>query len=156
MKSNWLLITQNNDHSYLNAFAATLQEHPADVGVLQGSSNIVHYLPNIATASYDTVLIAQAVLQNAPVEAYIHWLRVLKPEGNLCLQCNSFNPIIADIRTLDDHSFTLAKKSYIAGDSSFLLTLGAAQEAQQAYDQAIGLYRQAALWHAANEQTYYR
>ena len=33
MKSNWLLITQNNDHSYLNAFAQTLQEHPADVGV---------------------------------------------------------------------------------------------------------------------------
>ena len=166
MKSNWLLITQNNDHSYLNYFAQTLQEHPADVGVLQGSSNVVHYLPNIATASYDTVLIAQSVLQNAPVEAYIHWLRVLKPEGNLCLQCNNFNqikatlvqlnPIIADIRTLDDHSFTLAKKSYIAGDSSFLLTLGAAQEAQQAYDQAIGLYHQAALWHATNEQIYYR
>ena len=81
MKSNWLLITQNNDHSYLNAFAQTLQEHPADVGVLQGSSNIVHYLPNIATASYDTVLIAQAVLANAPVEAYIHWLACSNPKA---------------------------------------------------------------------------
>ena len=33
MKPNWLLITQNDDHSYLDPFAPTLQEHPADVGV---------------------------------------------------------------------------------------------------------------------------
>ncbi len=38
MKSNWLLITQNNDHSYLNAFAATLQEHPADVACCKAAA----------------------------------------------------------------------------------------------------------------------
>ena len=81
------------------------------------------------------------MLQNAPVEAYAHWLRVLKPEGSLCLRCNSFdaiksalvqlNTVIADIRTLDNHSFVLVKKPYDAGDPNFLLTLGAEKEARQ-------------------------
>ena len=69
---------------------------------------------------------------------------------------SNLNALITDIRTLDNHSFVLVKKPYDAGDPSFLLTLGAEKEARQAYDEAIELYRQAALWHAANEQTYYR
>ena len=42
------------------------------------------------------------------------------------------NAVIADIRTLDNHSFVLVKKPYDAGDPSFLLTLGAEKEARQA------------------------
>ena len=69
-------------------------------------------------------------------------LVALKPEGSLCLRCNSFdaiksalvhlNALIADIRTLDNHSFVLVKKPYDAGDPSFLLTLGTEKEARQA------------------------
>lgn len=99
------------------------------MGVVQGSPDTVHYLPNLADAHYDTVLVAHAVLQNAPVEAYAHWLRVLKPEGSLCLRCNSFdaikstlvhlNALIADIRTLDNHLFVLVKKPMTRATPAF-------------------------------------
>ena len=135
------------------------------MGVVQGSPDTVHYLPNLADAHYDTVLVAHAVLQNAPVEAYAHWLRVLKPEGSLCLRCNSFdaikstlvhlNALIADIRTLDNHLFVLVKKPMTRATPAFC-SPWARKKKPGKPDEAIELYRQAALWHAANEQPYYR
>ncbi|ULJ68837.1 hypothetical protein MIS45_08630 [Wielerella bovis] len=158
MELNWLLLAPNDNQSYIQHFNPA--PHSANVTVQDGEPDFIYYLTPIPNEYYDAVMVSQEYVQNAPPEAYLHWLRVVKPNGKVYVQSNQIapleqaimlaNPVLSDLQPLGNHSFVMTKKSYSPTSQDYLLLHALQSEAKQEYGKALGLYQQAMAWYPNN------